>query len=232
MSLPAINNIEFFTEIPSTKQEVKYRPFTVREQKALLVAKMSESKKDVINSVLNVIRDCVLTDIDTDSLANFDAEFLFLKIRGKSMGEDIPFKLKHKDCIPTEVTLNVDDVNISFPENQESKFMINETYGVVLKYPSFKDLELLEGTTDVEKNLNFLAANLKMVYDEKTVYDNFSQKEAYDFILSLTTSQLDKINDFFSNLPVMKHTIEYKCAGCGEIVKEELRGQTDIFSLG
>ena len=113
-----------------------------------------------------------------------------------------------------------------------SKFMINETYGVVLKYPSFKDLELLEGTTDVEKNLNFLAANLKMVYDEKTVYDNFSQKEAYDFILSLTTSQLDKINDFFSNLPVMKHTIEYKCAGCGETVKEELRGLSDFFSLG
>lgn len=232
MSLPAINNIEFFTEIPSTKQEVKYRPFTVREQKSLLVAKVSENKKDIVNSVLNVIKDCVLTDIETEKLASFDAEFLFLKIRGKSMGEDIPFKMRHKDCIPTEMTLNVDEVNVSFPENQESKFMINDTYGVVVKYPSFKDLEMLEGTNDVEQNLKFLAANLTMVYDKDKVYDNFSQQEAYDFILSLTTSQLDKVNEFFMNLPVLKHTVEYKCAGCGEIVKEELRGLNDFFSLG
>ena len=71
-----------------------------------------------------------------------------------------------------------------------------------------------------------------MVYDNDKVYDNFSQQEAYDFILSLTTSQLDKVNEFFMNLPVLKHTVEYKCAGCGEIVKEELRGLNDFFSLG
>ena len=232
MSLPTINNIEFFTEIPSSKKEIKYRPFTVREQKSLLVAKLSDNQKDIINAVLNTIKDCVLDDINVEELANFDAEFLFLKIRGKSMGEDIPFQLRHGDCKPTELSLNVDDVKVFFPEKIKTKFMINDKYGVVVKYPSFKDLELLNSTNNVEDNLRFLAANLVMVYDSEKVYDNFNREDAYNFILSLTTEQLDKVNEFFVDLPVLKHIVKFKCADCGEETETELRGLSDFFSLG
>ena len=110
--------------------------------------------------------------------------------------------------------------------------MINDTYGVVVKYPSFKDLELLNSNNNVEDNLRFLAANLVMVYDSEKVYDNFNREDAYNFILSLTTEQLDKVNEFFVDLPVLKHTVKFKCADCGEETETELRGLSDFFSLG
>ena len=119
MSLPKMNNIEFFTEVPSTKKEIRFRPFTIKEQKALLIARESADKKSILNSVVTIIKDCVLDDIDVSKLAGFDIEFLFLQIRGQSIGDVIPLKLK-PDCF--EECKNVVDLRLGLDDDDDDAF--------------------------------------------------------------------------------------------------------------
>lgn len=237
MALPKLNNIEFLTEIPSTKKEIRFRPFTIKEQKALLIARESADKKSILNSVVTIISDCVLDDIDVSKLAGFDIEFLFLQIRGQSIGDVIPLKLR-PDCFeecktPTEVEINLKDIKVIFPDNASDIIELNDTYSVKMRYPDYRTLMTVNTQQlDVDQNIEFLARNIAMVFDKDAVHDTFTLDEAKDFILSLTVEQLDKILEFFRNAPVMKHTLDYKCMKCGKGSKLELNGLQDFFSLG
>jgi len=234
MSLPKLNNVEFFTEVPSTKQEIKFRPFTVKEQKALLIAREGADSKSILNSVVNVINDCVLSDINVDNLATFDIEFLFLQIRGQSIGDVIPLKVKSECCNAThDVEVDLKDIKVNFPKEVSPNIQLNDTYGIKLKYPNYKSLKGLDITkADVDQNIEFLARSVEMVYDKDTVHDNFTLDECKEFILSLTVEQLEKVLEFFRNAPSMKHEVGYKCIKCGKELRLELNGLNDFFSLG
>jgi len=237
MALPTVNDIQFFTTVPSTKQEVKFTPFTVKQQKTLLIARESKDEKEITNSVINVIDQCLVDQLDLKKLASFDIQYLFLQIRGKSIGEVIEFKMPHyhnKECNkPLDLQINIDDVKVVFPENHTNKIEINDTYGVVLRYPSINGYKIIEDEKNqVEANLKFVAGSIEMVYDKEKVYDDFTLDEAYNFLMTLTTEQLDKLLEFFKNLPSIDYSIEFDCPHCKQHDQIYFRSLADFFMLG
>lgn len=237
MALPVVNNIEFFTKIPSTKQEIKFTPFTVKQQKNMLIARESQEDQIIVNAVLNVLKECIQEDLDYEKLASFDIQYLFLQIRGKSIGEVIEFKIPHwhnEECnMPIDLKLNVEEVGVTFPEGHTNKIQINDQYGMVIKYPSVKGYEAIKDEKNsVEANLKFIAASIEMVYDNEKVYDDFTFDEAYNFLMTLTTEQLQKVTNFYETLPYMYHKIEFDCPHCNQHDIIEFRSLADFFMLG
>lgn len=235
MALPMTNSPEFFTTIPSTGQEIRYRPFTVKEQKILLFAVQSNDVKDVVHSIEQILHSCIIDKVDIDSLASFDIEYLFLQIRGKSIGEFLEFKLKHgesNECKHvTDFALNLDDVKINVPEDLSNIVMLTDVLGVTLSYPTLKNIEeYVSVFTDIDAMIKYLTNNIINVFDAENVYDNFSKQEIEDFINQLTTSQFDKIIEWYNALPTLTHTITYTCQACGQEETIVLEGIRDFFS--
>ena len=234
--LPNVNEVEFYTTIPSTKQKIKYRPFTVKQQKALLFARESGETMDIINAVCNVLQEVVVDQIKVRELASFDIEYLFLQIRGKSIGENVEFKLKHfhnPECNKSnELMMNIDDIQVTFPDGQDNKIQLNDQYGVVLKYPTLEALDNIDLTDNIESNLKFISNSIEMVYDNDKVYDDFNSAEAYEFLMTLSPTQFQKIVRFYQNLPFVSTTITYTCKHCNQEDTIRFKGLADFFMLG
>ena len=149
MPLPTLSVPTYELALPSTGKKVKYRPFLVKEEKVLLLAMESEDEKEIERAVKQTLTACIQTrGVKVESLASFDLEFLFLKIRSVSAGEDIKMKVTCQDDNETQVTvsLNIDEIEVTKPEGHDRKIMLNEDTGLMMKYPGFKqfvDLTLL-----------------------------------------------------------------------------------------
>ena len=141
MALPKLGYPTYELELPSTGKTIKYRPFLVKEEKVLLMALESKDEKQVIGAVKDLIKNCVITRIKVESLPSFDLEYLFLKIRGASIGENITLTVTCQDDNETQVeaNINIDDVEIFKPEGHDKKIMFDDKTGLVMKYPSMKE---------------------------------------------------------------------------------------------
>ena len=234
MALPVLTQPEFFTTIPSNGKEVKYTPFTVKQQKALFFALESNSMKEIGNAVENIINECLMTPIKIDDLAPFDVEYLFLQLRGKSIGEQIELSIKHKDseCThATEVMVNLDDIKINIPEDYTNKIMVTKDVGVVMGYPRFKDIEKYENISGQPTELfKMIIDNIIMVFDQNEVYDSFSEEEMNSFIDSLPTDALSKMMNFYRDMPKLSHTITFTCPECGETEEVVVEGLQSFFT--
>jgi len=231
MALPLMGSPEFFCNIPSTGEQVKFRPFTVKEQKAMLFALQSLEPRQIIDAVETTIGNCVQTD--TKKLASFDIEYLFLQIRGKSVGERIELNLKHGSDNPCEAVtpyeLNLEDVVMS-ADGIDNNVQISPDMSVALKFPSFSNLEkYAEIFAGAEQLIEFLASSIQAVYTTEDVYRDFTEEEAKEWVESLTPPMFDKVVDWFNQLPQLVHNIEYTCQECGQIETVTLRGINDFF---
>ena len=223
MAIPLIKTPEFKTTIPSTGKEIFFRPFLVKEEKVLFMAKQGEDNEEIINAIKKVLADCILTDdVDVQSLALFDIEYLFLQLRSKAVGEVIDLNLKHRketDCTHvTEYSLKIDDIKVQFPEGYSNKVMVNDDIGVQLKYPnidSMKDFENMD-FEDYKTLIELMAKHVDFVYDQNDVYDQFTHQEVVDFIENLSKPMFDKLAGFFTNMPKLTHKITWKCPSCNE----------------
>jgi hypothetical protein len=142
MALPSLSTPEFVTKIPSTGEEIKYRPFLVKEEKILLMALEGKDQVEITDAVMRLLENCIITKIDIKKLATFDVEYLFLKLRGKSVGENIEIRAMHQtgDCKETtNVSINLDKIEIS-GEKTDGKIMLTDDVGVKLKYPGMRDI--------------------------------------------------------------------------------------------
>ena len=234
MALPNIGVPEFFTEIPSTKQKVKYRPFTVKEQKVLLIAIESNEKEDIINATETIVKNCVNID-DISKLAYFDIEWLFLCIRGKSMGEDFVFRMRHGPEVEcdhvTEISFNLDDIKFEVTDEQKNTVMITDDMGLELKYPKLVNIqEFLDCKENPGKLIEFICNNISFVFDKDQVYDSFTKDEMVKFVESMSTKQFEVIVKWYASLPIITHKIEWTCPKCGMKDSAELRGLNDFFA--
>ena len=244
MSLPSIVTPEYRTIIPSTKQEITYRPFLVKQEKVLLTAQESDDPKDQILAVAKVLSECITTDdIVVGDLTSFDIEYLFLKLRAKSVGENITVKLGHQSTTEasgtlenkcdysTEVSINIDDIKP--PEvTVDKKIQLTDDIGVVLKFPTFH--EMVNSDMDEDANVSqlfeMLVKSIDCVYDKDNVYNDFTEEEVKDWIDTLNQSQFEKISAFFTGMPSLKHTVTWKCGGCGEEDSIEIEGLNNFFT--
>ncbi len=234
-SLPKLNSAVYELTIPSTKQKVKFRPYLVKEQKSLMIAQESDEVNVMVNTLKQVIKDCVLDDIDVDSLAVFDIEYLFLQIRSKSSGEDVQLEFTCPQCQEQKTILkfNIADINVTFPKDSSNKIQLNDEIGIVLKYPTIDMLGGidLDNQSDIASIFKVMIASLDMIYDKTEVYNakDHTKEELNEFFDGMNTDQLKKVVDFFNNLPKLKQNVDFTCPKCGKETHTVLEGLSSFF---
>ena len=233
MALPALSSPEFITEIPSTKQKIKFRPFLVREEKILYMALEGKDNSEILNAVITVLSNCILTpNIDISKLATFDIEYLFLQLRGKSVGESIEIILRHTDSECKEsvnVAVNLDDIKVQ-GEISDGKIMLTDDVGIKLKYPHAEDLTRIERVAEGRNVFDSIAYIVDYIYDKETVYNDYSIEEISEWLEQLNQEQFNKIINFMNNMPRLSHTIEWTCNACGEKETILLEGLQSFFT--
>ena len=217
MPLPKLNTPTYELTLPSSNRKVKYRPFLVKEGKILLIAMESEDEKEMQNAVKQILKNCILTrGISVDKLAVFDIEYLFLNIRGKSVGEDIKLNVVCPDDEVTEVevSVNVEDVKIQKSDNHDSVIQLTDQVAIVMKYPSMemfvKNNITGENQQKVDTIFDMTIDCISQVVEGEDVLEakSFSKKEMLEFVETFDTQQFQKIQDFFETMPKLSHTIK------------------------
>ena len=237
MALPKIGYPTYELELPSTGKSIKYRPFLVKEEKVLLLALESKDEKQVIGAVKDLIKNCVITRIKVDTLPSFDLEYLFLKIRGASIGENIILTVTCLDDNETQVeaNINIDDVEVFKPEGHDKKIMFDDKTGVVMRYPSMKEFverEFLQKEMKTEEVYGFIADSIDQIFDEEEVYDSSTttKKEFRTFVDSLTTRQFEKIQKFYETSPKLSHTFKVTNPNTGKESEYTVEGLQNFFA--
>jgi len=236
--LPNISAPSFSTKLPSTGREIRYRPFLVKEEKVLLMALEGGDTKEIMNAVLSVVSSCIESDIDADQITTFDLEYLFLKLRGKSVGEVVELSLKHDnddECkARTKVAINLDDVEVQGVIS-DGKIMIDDEIGVKMRYPNLTDMEKIQNVVngqDINSTFEIITMCTEYVFDKENVYNDFTQKELQDWFEGLGQKQFEKVSEFFSNVPKLAHDLHWTCNKCGKSETIHLEGMESFFTLG
>ena len=217
MPLPKIATPTYELELPSTGKTIKYRPFLVKEEKLLVLALESNDTKEITNAIKAVLKDCIQTrGIKVETLPTFDIEYLFLNIRGKSVGEEIEVSILCPDDGETyaEVQINIDDINVLKDSKHSNKIKIDDTLMMEMRYPSLNEFIKnnfdFETTNQVDQSFDLIASCVDKIYSEDEVWasDDFSKKEIMEFLEQMNSSQFKEIEKFFSTMPKLSHEIE------------------------
>ena len=239
MPLPKITTAEYELKLPSNGKTVKYRPFLVREEKILILSLESQDQKQISNAVKQVLKECVLTKgIKIDTLPSFDIEYLFLNIRGKSVGETIELIVTCGDDGVTEVpvTVSIDDIKVVKSDDHSPDIELADGYTVKMKYPSLSQFVETNFQDDeknqVEKSFNIVAQSIDMVYNDEEMFSasECTKKELKEWVESLTSEQFQKIEKFFDSMPKLKHTLKVTNPKTNKENTIELEGLTDFFA--
>ena len=217
MPLPTISTPTYELIIPSSNRKIKYRPFLVKEEKILILAMESQDTKQIARSVKDVLTKCILSKgIKVEKLSTFDIEYLFLNIRGKSVGEHIEVMVTCPDDEKTQVpmSINIDDIKIQTEDSHTTDIKLDDTYTLKMKYPSLT--EFIKNNFDNMSDLNvddtfdLIASCIDQVYteDESWSHQECTKKELSDFVESLNSNQFKMIENFFTTMPKLSHTVK------------------------
>ena len=218
MPLPKIATPTYELELPSTGGTVKYRPFLVKEEKVLVIALESEDNKQITTAIKAVLKSCVLTKgIKVENLPTFDIEFLFLNIRGKSVGEDLEVNIICPDDGETEVpvTIYLDDINIQKDESHTNKVKLDAQLVMEMKYPSLDEFIKnnfdFNDTVGMDQSFELIATCIDKIYNEEEVWSSAdcTKKEMKDFLEQMNSMQFKEIETFFTTMPKLSHTVTF-----------------------
>lgn len=236
MALPIMQTPTYELTIPSTKKKVKFRPFLVKEQKALMIAQHSEDQRVMIDTLKDIIKSCV-SNVDVDRLAIFDLEYIFLQLRAKSIGEiaEIVYSCLQCNDPNGKVALSIDvsDIQVEFhPEHSDTIELFDEV-GVKMKYPG---LDFLGSVEELDLNnptdaLKVIYNCIEYIYDDDKIYDVKDQtpEEMNEFLENLTIDQLENIKKFFKTIPKLKKNIQFDCPVCKYHHNYMIQGINNFF---
>ncbi len=217
MPLPTISTPTYELTLPSSNRKVKFRPFLVKEEKILILAMESQDTKQIVRSVKDVISKCILTrGIKVEKLSTFDIEYLFLNIRGKSVGEDIEVMVTCPDDGKTQVpmSINIDSIKIQRDKNHTKDIKLDDVYTLRMKYPSLNEfIKNNFGAVEnmgVDDTFDLIASCIDQVYSEEESWasEECTKKELSDFVESLNSSQFKLVENFFVTMPKLAHTVK------------------------
>ena len=241
MKLPKIETPIFSLTLPSTKEEVQFRPFLVKEQKILMMAVESGNAKEIMTAIKKVCSHCSVTKINLNELPSFDLEYFFLNLRAKSIGEEIELNLTHQNgstCQHVETRkLNLRDVKIVETENHKDNFMIDEqrNLGVKMKYPQIDSniLDDIDKKSEIEIATEAVINCVDYIYDKDQMYKgkDYTKEDLLEFFENLTQDQFQSVASFFDSMPKLKHTVKWKCPKCGENDEIVLEGIGNFFAF-
>ena len=213
MALPKINTPTYELQLPSTGEIIKYRPFLVKEQKLLLIAQESGEEKQIANAMGELVNSCTFGKVNAKSAPMFDIEYLFLKIRGKSVGEKVKLNLicpdDGKTTVPYE--LNLEDVECQVQDDHSNEIQINEDIKIVFRYPLLNDLQNVKASAgDSEKTFHFMECCIDSIHSGDDVFQriDIKDKEISEFIEQFTNEQFEKITQFFNTMPKLRHVVK------------------------
>ena len=233
MALPVLNAAKYRTIVPSLGKEVEYRPYLVKEEKILMIAMESKDERQILTALKEVIKACVYDDIDIDRLAMFDLEALFLKLRGKSVGETTEIKAKCVECDAENLQeINFDNVKMPVVNNKNNTIELTDDVGVTLNYPSVAGLEKQDPKANsVEQALAMIVDCIESIYDADNVYSakDEGKKAIKTFVESLNSGQFKKLTAYFEDIPAVTYDLKFKCVKCGHNNEIELRGFDNFF---
>jgi hypothetical protein len=240
MTLPVMSTPTYSLVIPSTKESVKYRPFLVKEEKALLIAQQSEDAVVMVDTLKSVIKSCVLSKIDPNSLSTFDLEYLFTQIRAKSVGEIIELLFpcdndhgEQNDKAKVKISIDLTKIEVDFPEGHQSKIELFGNVGVMMKYPTIEIMTKLEKTDhdDLDNIFDIVASCIDYIYEDDVIHYAKEQKkqDLLEFLYNLNSEQFVKVQNFFATLPRIKKEVEYDCPICNLHHKKTLEGMQSFF---
>lgn len=243
MALPKIDVPVYELELLSSGKKVRFRPFLVKEQKLLLMASQSEDPKDSLNVVRQISKNCIIDNIDIESLPVFDLEYIFLNLRARSVNEVVNLQYKCNNKIKDEKgeettcgSLEKFDINLLEIEpiknpNHNKKIMLTDNLGIVMKYPTFEIVSNLKSQTEEEILIELLISCIDYVFDGDQLYytKDVSKEEIVEFIDNLQQKDLEKIQKFFETAPKIKKDLSFNCRKCGYKESIVLEGLQNFF---
>ena len=228
MALPKLETPTYELEQPSTGEKIKYRPFLVKEQKTLMIAQESEDTDDMNRALGQLINDCTFGKIDPFKVPIFDIEFLFLKIRGKSVGETVDLNLLCPDDNKTRVkkTINLEDIGVNMKVGHTNEVKLTDKIKMIMRYPTLHDMsDISDETSSVFK---MISRCVYEIHDGEKVYNkvDMSEDELTEFIDSLNTDQFESLGNFFDTMPKVQHSVEItnpKTKKKGEVIIDGIK---------
>tara|TARA_B100000965_G_scaffold342041_1_gene311070 strand:+ start:1195 stop:1917 length:723 start_codon:yes stop_codon:yes gene_type:complete len=218
MPLPKISTPSYELIIPSTKKKVKFRPFLVKEEKILILAMESNNPTQVANAVKDVISSCILSrGIKVESLSTFDIEYLFLNIRGKSVGEEIEVMITCPDDEKTQVSsvINIDEIQVQESKDHSKDIKLDDNLTLRMKYPSMSEFiksnfAVSADAIDVDDTFKLIASCIDQIYSEEESWagSDSTDKELNEFVEQLSSKQFKEVENFFNTMPKLSHTVK------------------------
>ena len=238
MSLPKINAPEYRLNVPSTDEEITYRPFLVKEEKLLLIAQETGTDKSTYDAIKQIITSCCSGDLNIEKMPLFDMEYIFLNIRAKSVGEIADLKLTCPDDEKTQVDIQVDltKVQVEMDEKHDARIQLTDDIGLLMAYPTFGTVGYATAVGDNDESnakalFEMISNCMYQIWEGEETHDcmDYSQKEKLAFLESLTHAQFEKVQQFFETMPTLKHEIEIENPKTKVKSTVTLQGMNDFF---
>ena len=241
--LPKIDVPTHEVKLISTGKPVRFRPFLVKEQKLFLMANEQTDAKEAINTIRQVLKNCMLDDIDIDNLPTFDLEYLFMNLRARSVEEVVNLKYKCNNKVPdengeekqctgiVEFDINILDIEPTIHENHTNKIQITEDVGVCMKYPTFEMVQQYETLDENQIMSKVLIDCIDYVYDKEQVYHakDTPKEELENFVDSLQQKDVEKFRAFFDTVPEIKKDVSFDCPKCKYHEDITIKGIQNFF---
>jgi|TARA_B100000424_G_scaffold243163_1_gene212547 hypothetical protein len=218
MPLPKISTPTYELVLPSTNKKVKYRPFLVKEEKILIMALESEDQKQITNAIKTVLADCILTrGIKVDKMATFDIEYLFLNVRGKSVGETVEVNVTCPDDGKTtvEMEIDIDSIKIQKDPNHSNIIKLDNDLSIQMNYPSLNqfietNFDLSDTKNQVDQSLHVIMSCINQVYNSEESWSaaECTKKELKEFVESMNSKQFKEVETFFETMPKLSHKVK------------------------
>ena len=235
MALPKINTPTYELVVPSTNEKIKYRPFLVKEEKILLIAMESNENNQILQAVKDIVLECTFNKLNLGDMPMFDVEYIFLQIRGKSVGEVSKLKLLCEDDGETYANVEVDlaKVEVQVDDAHTNVIEINDKVKMVMKYPTIDSFDADIDATNLKTGQMFdmIAASIYQIYDGETVHNakDYKKEELNAFIESLSSAHFEKVQKFFQTMPKLQQEIEVENPKTKVKSKMMLQGLSDFF---
>ena len=234
MPLPKISTPTYELVLPSSGRKIKYRPFLVKEEKILIIALESQDQKQIANSIKSILGNCILTrGTKVEKLSTFDIEYLFLNVRGKSVGEQIEVMVTCPDDEKTQVpmSINIDSIKVEKSKDHKTDIKLDDQYTLKMRYPSLNEFIKTNFSVDemkVDDTFDLIASCIDQIYSEEESWtqEDCTKKEMVEFLEQLNSSQFKEIETFFETMPKLSHKVKVKNPNTGvesEIVLEGLQ---------
>lgn len=241
--LPKLDVPTYEVDLISTGKPIRFRPFLVKEQKLFLMASESDDAKETVQVIRQVLKNCIIDDIDVDSLPTFDLEWLFINLRARSVEEIVNLRYKCNNNVKDEegkdvkcsgyVEFDVNLLDIEPSKNPEhtNKVQITENLGVMLKYPTFEMVQKYEGLEENDLMTNVLVDCIDYIYDKEQMYyaKDTTRDELIEFVDNLQQKDLEKIKLFFDTIPEVKKDVTFECPKCKYKEEIAIKGIQNFF---